>query len=80
MAIRIIDKQSGANLGEVGNEDLQLMIDQFEEEHSRDRDYFIDHATIGILEQAGGSPRLLALLREIVGHSDGVDIRWEEIG
>ncbi len=78
MAIRIIDKQSGANLGEVGNEDLQLMIDQFEEEHSRDRDYFVDQATIGILEEAGGSARLLALLREIVGTSEGVDIRWEE--
>ena len=78
MAIRIIDKQSGAHLGEIGEDDLKLMIDQFEEEHSRDRDYFIDASTIEILDHAGASPRLLALMREVVGTSDGVDIRWEE--
>ena len=78
MAIRIIDKQSGAHLGEIGEDDLQLMVDQFEEEHSRDRDYFIDATTIEILDHAGASPRLLALMREVVGTSDGVDIRWEE--
>jgi hypothetical protein len=78
MAIRIIDKNSGAHLGEIEGEDLGLMIEQFEEEHSRDRDYFIDQNTIGILEHAGASPRLLALLREAVGTSEGVDIRWEE--
>jgi hypothetical protein len=78
MAIRIIDKNSGAHLGEVGEDDLQLMIDQFEEESSRDRDYFIDATTIGILEEAGASQRLLSLLREVVGTSEGVDIRWEQ--
>jgi hypothetical protein len=78
MGIRIIDKNSGAHLGEIGSDDLQLMIDQFEEESSRDRDYFIDQATISLLEEAGASQRLLSLLREVVGTSDGVDIRWEE--
>ena len=78
MAIRLIDKESGANLGEISHEDMKFLIDQLEEEHSRDRDYFIDGATIGILEHAGASPHLLALLREIVGVSEGVDIRWEE--
>ena len=78
MGIRIIDKNSGAHLGEIGSDDLQLMIDQFEEESSRDRDYFIDQTTISLLEEAGASQRLLSLLREVVGTSDGVDIRWEE--
>ena len=78
MAICLFDKESGANLGEIAHEDMKLLIDQLEEEHSRDRDYFIDTNTIDILEHAGASPRLLALLREIVGSSEGVDIRWEE--
>lgn len=78
MAIRIFDKQSGATLGEIAAEDLQLMVDQFEEESSVDRDYFIDQPTIDILESAGASQRLVALLREIVGHSEGVDIGWDE--
>ena len=78
MAIRIIDKNSGALLGEVSHDDLQLMVDQFEEESSRDQDYFIDAMTIDILQGAGASDRLLNLLREVVGTSEGVDIRWEE--
>ena len=78
MAIRIYDKDSGALLGDVAQEDLQLMIDAFEEESSTDQDYFIDAQTIDLLHRAGASDRLLNLLREIVGTSDGVDIRWEE--
>ena len=78
MAIRIYDKDSGALLGEVAREDLQLMIDQFEEESSRDQDYFIDAMTIDLLQDAGASQNLLHLLRRVVGTSEGVDIRWEE--
>lgn len=79
MAIRIFDKQSGAQLGDIEREDLELMIDQFEEESSHDQDYFIDAGTIDLLDHAGASPRLLALLREVVGLSDGIDIRWQEV-
>jgi hypothetical protein len=78
MGIRIYDKQSGALLGDVEQEDLKLMIDAFEEESSRDQDYFIDAQTIELLHHEGASDRLLKLLRDIVGTSDGVDIRWEE--
>ena len=78
MGIRIYDKDSGALLGEVAQEDLQVMIDAFEEESSTDHDYFVDAQSIDLLHRAGASDRLLNLLREIVGTSDGVDIRWEE--
>jgi hypothetical protein len=78
MAIRIYDKHSGALLGDCDENDLKVMIDAFEEESSRDQDYFIDARTIEILHHEGASDRLLNLLREIVGTSDGVDIRWEE--
>jgi len=78
MGIRILDKDSGAYLGEITREDLQLMIDQFEEESSTDQDYFIDAMTIDLLHHAGASDSLLKLLRDVVGTSEGVDIRWEE--
>jgi hypothetical protein len=78
MGIRIYDKNSGAYLGDISREDLKLMVDQFEEESSTDQDYFIDAATIDLLHDAGASPDLEKLLREVVGSSDGVDIRWEE--
>lgn len=78
MGIRILDKASGAYLGDISQDDLQLMVDQFEEESTTDQDYFIDAMTIDILHHAGASDRLLNLLREVVGTSEGVDIRWEE--
>ena len=77
MTIRIVDKDSGASLGEIDELDLQMLIDELEEESSTDQDYFIDAMTVDILDRAGASPRLLALLRDVVGTSDGVDIRWE---
>jgi hypothetical protein len=78
MGIRIYDKQSGALLGDIASEDLQVLVDALEEESSTDQDYFIDAQTIELLHHEGASDRLLNLLREIVGTSDGVDIRWEE--
>ena len=78
MGIRLLDKNSGAYLGDITRDDLQLMIDQFEEESSRDQDYFIDAMTIDLLQDAGASQNLLHLLRRVVGTSEGVDIRWEE--
>jgi hypothetical protein len=79
MGIRLLDKNSGAYLGDITRDDLQLMIDQFEEESSRDQDYFIDAMTIDLLHDAGASEHLLKLLRDGVGTSEGIDVRWEEV-
>ena len=79
MGIRLLRKRSGAYLGDITREDLDLMIHQFEEESSTDQDYFIDAMTIDLLHDAGASEHLLRLLREVVGTSEGIDIRWEEV-
>ena len=71
-----ISLKDGAALGEVGEADLKILVDQFEEESSTDRDYFVCEQTIGMLEQAGASPDFAAMLRRAVGGGDGVDILW----
>ena len=71
-------KDSGASLGSIDDADMQLLRDQLEEESEEDTDYYINSATIDMLEQNGASDRLLALLKEAVGDSDGVDVVWEE--
>jgi hypothetical protein len=71
-------KDSGASLGTIDDADLRLLMDQLEEESEEDTDYYINSATIDMLEQNGASDRLLALLKEAVGDTDGVDIVWEE--
>lgn len=77
MNIRISNKTTGAVLGNIGKDDLQFLIDKLEEESSHDTDYFIDLATVDILEEAGGSAELIEMLRGAVGDSDGIDIAWE---
>ncbi len=71
-------KDSGASLGTIGEADLRIVIDQFEEESSTDRDYFIDSSTLGLLEDAGISPDFAAMLRTAIGSSDGIDIVWSK--
>lgn len=75
---RLYEKQSGAFLGEVSEDDIRSLVDQLEEEHRTDEDYFIDTATIELLERAGASKALVSMLRQAVGGSEGIDIRYEK--
>jgi hypothetical protein len=71
-------KDSGALLGTIDEADLQLLLDQLEEESEADIDYYISPATIDILAENGASAQLIALLKEAVGDTDGVDVVWRE--
>ena len=74
--ITLTAKDSGAVIGTLTEAELQLLVDQFEEESSTDRDYYIDEQTVQMLEENGATPALAALLRKAIGNSDGVDIVW----
>jgi hypothetical protein len=60
----------------VSQADFQILVDELEEESSHDTDYFIDQTTVDILETAGASALFIAMLRDAVGISDGIDIAW----
>lgn len=75
---KLYDKQSGALLGIVSDDDIDALIEQLEEEDTTDEDYFIDAETIDLLEEGGASETLVNLLRKAVGDSDGIDVRYEE--
>jgi hypothetical protein len=72
-------KDSGAFLGTIDEADLQLLIDQLEEEHENDTDYYVCPATIEILEENGANPSLVRILKEAVGNSEGVEISWKKV-
>ena len=74
--VSLHDKASGAKLADITDAQFQFMMDQLEEESSRDQDYFIDSATIHLLADAGAEPSLLDVLRQALGDRDGIDIRW----
>jgi len=75
---RLYNKQSGALLGTVSDADVNLLVEQLEEEAIADVDYFVDAATVEILESAGASGTLVQMLRAAIGDGEGVDIRWEK--
>lgn len=74
---RLYSIESGELLGTVSEADIQKLVSTLEEEHSADNDYFIDSATVDILEEAGASSALIAMLRQAVGTSEGIEVRYE---
>ena len=78
--IKLYDKETGKLLGTIREEQLRFLINQLEEESSDDTDYYINRATIEVLDQEGGDPALVGLLREGLGEREDMEIRWEEEG
>jgi processive 1,2-diacylglycerol beta-glucosyltransferase len=76
--IKVYNAETGALLGEISEDQLQLLVDQLEEESSEDQDYYINQATIDLLAQRGASSELLAILRQAVGERGEADIRWSQ--
>ncbi len=76
--IRLIDNDSGVEIGTLTNDQLQFLIDQLEEESTTDQDYYIDQATLDMFVDAGIDERLLEILRGALGDRDGMEIRWEK--
>jgi processive 1,2-diacylglycerol beta-glucosyltransferase len=75
--IKVFDAASGAEIGTIGDADLQFMISQLEEESSEDQDYYINTVTLDLFERAGADPALIAVLRQGLGGREEMDIRWE---
>lgn len=75
--IQLRDKTTNQLLGTIGDDDLRFLVDELEEESPTDRDYYFDSDTIDMLEDDGAPATLVALLRQILGTQDGLEIRWE---
>ena len=77
--IALRDKDTGADLGTISEEQLQFLVDQLEEEYAEDRDYYINCTTVEIMQQSGADPELINLLSEAIGDRDGVEIEWSRV-
>jgi hypothetical protein len=75
--IDIYNQATDERIGSITEADLQVLVDALEEESTKDRDYFIDAATIDVIADGRATEHLVHLLRTALGTSNGVDIRWE---
>ncbi len=75
--IELYDAESDTLLGALTDEQFQSLADSLEEESTTDQDYYIDSATVDMLDEESADPDLVALLRKALAGRDGMDIRWE---
>jgi len=74
--VYVYKKSTGDLLGEIGEEDLQFLVDQMEEESMKDQDYSITKMEIAYFAEQGASPQLILLLRQALGEQSEVIILW----
>lgn len=78
MAVELFDAESGRSLGVLTDAQFQLLVDALEEESPTDRDYYIDAATVDMLDEDGADPAVVELLRKGLGGREGIDVRWRK--
>lgn len=74
--IELRDKESGELLGKLSQQQLQFLIDHLEEESQTDQDYYLNSATIDMLEEQGADKQLIKLLRDALGDRDEMEVFW----
>lgn len=74
--IDLYDDATDRLIGSITEADLQVLRDALEEESSDDQDYFIDQATLDVIGDGRATDHLLKVLRDALGSSEGIDIRW----
>ena len=74
---RLIRIDTGDTIGTITDVQLKFLVEQLEEEHEEDQDYYIDKDTLELMSDNGGDPELLAMLEKAIGDDDSMDIAWE---
>ena len=74
--IQLHDKDTGALVGTISEDNLQFMIDQLEEESGDDQDYYINETTVDNFEEAGADKALVDILRRALRGRTEMELRW----
>jgi hypothetical protein len=72
--VTLENASTGISVGAITENQLQELSSRLEEEAPQQ--YFVNAATIEMLESAGADAALIALLRSANGDSGGLSIRW----
>jgi len=74
---RLIRLDTGDDIGTITDVQLKFLVEQLEEDHEEDQDYYIDKDTLELMADNGADPELLAMLEKAIGDDDSMDIAWE---
>jgi hypothetical protein len=73
---RLYIEETNQVLGEISEAELKVLFENLEEESAEDTDYYITLDTVDYLASRGADAKLVSILRQAIGTSDGIDIRW----
>lgn len=76
--VKLYDKETGQKLGEITEEQLELLMDDLEDEPFDDQDYMIDEEAVMLFEQIGADADLVDTLRSMLTGQDEFEIRWSQ--
>lgn len=74
---RLLRIDNDTSIGTISDDQLKFLVEQLEEEHDEDQDYFIDRDTLELLSDNGIDAELLAMLEKALGDDESMDIAWE---
>ena len=74
---RLFRIDTDASIGVISDVQLRFLVEQLEEEHDEDQDYYIDRDTLELLSDNGIDAELLAMLEKAMGDDDSMDIAWD---
>ena len=74
---RLVRLDTGDDIGTIDDKQLAFLVEQLEEEHDDDKNYFIDKETLELLSDNGADPDLLAMLEKGLAGDEEMDISWE---
>jgi hypothetical protein len=71
-------KGSGEYIGTLSDSQLQYLIDELEEEHGQDQDYWLHRSQVEIFKEKEAVPGLIEILEKALGNDDEVEVVWEK--
>jgi hypothetical protein len=74
---RLFRIDTEADIGIISDAQLRFLVEQLEEEHDEDQDYFIDRDTLELMSDNGIDEELLAMLEKAMGDDESMDIAWD---
>ena len=74
--IQLYDKDTGARIGTITEDNLRCLVDQLEEESGDDQDYYFIEATLALLAKGGADTALVSLLRSALNGRAEMEVRW----
>lgn len=76
--ITLRNKENNQSIGKIREDQLQFLIDQLEEEDSKDQDYYVNRDTLELLKENGADSQLIKMLTEALGNNDDLDVIWDK--